>query len=40
MVAINNVPKAMAFARDFRQTGIKVPFTCEDYAAGRNLGSQ
>lgn len=40
VVAVNNVPKALAFSQDFRNTGIKVPFTCEDYASGRNLGIQ
>lgn len=40
VVAVNNVPMAVAFAGDFRDTGIKPPFTCADYAAGRNMAPQ
>ncbi len=40
LVAVNNVPKAIAFAQDFRNTGIKVPLTCADYASGNTQGIQ
>ena len=34
LTGANNIPMAVAFAQDFRNTGIKARVTCADYAAG------